>query len=138
MSDAVDLRAMVEERMPPFARLLGIRLTEVTRERVVAEMLVREDLCTSPTIGHGGALMSFADTLGAVATVVNLPPGAGTTTLESKTNFFAGAPAGATIVGTAEPLHRGRRTQVWQTRITGPDGRLLAQVTQTQMVLEAR
>ncbi len=82
--------------------------------------------------------MAFADTLGALATVVNLPPGATTTTLESKTNFFAPAPVGTTVTGECTPLHRGRRTMAWQTRITNADGRLLALVTQTQMVLEAR
>jgi uncharacterized protein (TIGR00369 family) len=99
-------------------------------------MDVRDDLCTTMSVGHGGALMAFADTLGAVATSVNLPDGAGTTTLESKTNFFAPARAGTTISGECTPLHRGRRTMVWQTRITNADGRLLALVTQTQMVME--
>ncbi len=127
--------AELQERQPPFALALGIRITAAAPERVTAEMVVREDLCTSPTIAHGGALMAFADSLGASATVLNLPPGAGTTTLESKTNFFAPAPAGSTITGVCEALHRGRRTMVWQTRILSAEGRLLAQVTQTQMVL---
>jgi 1,4-dihydroxy-2-naphthoyl-CoA hydrolase len=125
----------IEELLPPFARLLGIRLLEVGPECVRASMEVREDLCTRPAIAHGGALMAFADTLGAVATIANLPPGAGTTTIESKTNFFAPGPAGATLIGECTPLHRGRRTMVWETRILGPDNRLLAKVTQTQMVL---
>jgi uncharacterized protein (TIGR00369 family) len=99
---------------------------------------VREDLCTIPAIAHGGVLMSFADTLGATATVLNLPESAGTTTLESKTNFFAAAPAGSVITGECTPLHRGRSTMVWQTRITNAEGRLLALVTQTQMVLQPR
>ncbi len=132
-----NMLAEISDRLPPFARALGIRLTEATPERVTAELVVREDLCTTPAIAHGGALMAFADTLGAVATVVNLRPGQGTTTLESKTNFFAPAPVGSTVTGTCEPLHRGRRTMVWQTRLTGADGRLLALVTQTQMVLDA-
>ncbi|HEX5502927.1 MAG TPA: PaaI family thioesterase [Thermomicrobiales bacterium] len=127
----------LQDRLPPFSVLLGIRLRDVAPERVTAEFVVRDDLCTAGGIAHGGALMAFADTLGAVATVVNLPPGATTTTVESKTNFFAPAPAGATVTGESLPLHRGRRTMVWQTRLTGPDGRLLAQVTQTQMVLDA-
>jgi uncharacterized protein (TIGR00369 family) len=121
----------------PFANLLGIRFTEAAQDRLVAELDVREELCTNPAICHGGVLMSFADTLGATATVLNLRDGAGTTTLESKTNFFAPAPVGTTIRGETTPLHRGRRTMVWQTRITNADGRLLALVTQTQMVLEA-
>lgn len=133
----MDLLEVVRGRPIPFAQLLGIRYVSVERERVIAEMDVREDLCTTPAILHGGALMAFADTLGAVATFVNLPDGAGTTTLESKTNFFAAAPAGTTVTGECTPLHRGRRTMVWQTRITNAEGRLLAMVTQTQMVLEA-
>ena len=119
----------------PFADLLGIRVTEATTDRVVAEMEVRPDLCTSPAVLHGGAVMAFADTLGALGTIANLPEGAGTTTIESKTNFIAAAPVGTTIIGTATPVHRGRRTQVWQTRITTREGKLLALVTQTQLVL---
>jgi 1,4-dihydroxy-2-naphthoyl-CoA hydrolase len=130
--------ADIAERSSPFARALGIRYLSAAPERLTAEFEIREDLCTSPTIAHGGALMAFADTLGATATMLNLPPGAGTTTIESKTNFFAPAPVGSVVIGTCEPLHRGRRTMVWQTRITNADGRLLALVTQTQMVLEGR
>jgi uncharacterized protein (TIGR00369 family) len=122
----------------PFARLLGIRYLSTSAEKVMAELVVREDLCTIPAVAHGGALMAFADTIGAVATVLNLPPGATTATLESKTNFFAPAPAGSVVTGECVPLHRGRRTMTWQTRLTNPEGRLLAQVTQTQMVLEPR
>ena len=132
----MDLLASIQEQIAPFPRLLGIRFLSVSPERVTAEMPIREDLCTSPAIGHGGALMAFADTLGATATFLNLPEGAGTTTLESKTNFFAPAPVGTTVTGTCEPLHRGRRTMAWQTRLTNAEGRLLAIVTQTQMVLE--
>jgi|SRR5580700_7319912 1,4-dihydroxy-2-naphthoyl-CoA hydrolase len=119
----------------PFADLLGIRVTETTADRIVAEMDVRPELCTSPAVLHGGAVMAFADTLGALGTIANLPDGAGTTTIESKTNFIAAAPGGTTIIGTATPVHRGRRTQVWQTRITTREGKLLALVTQTQLVL---
>ena len=119
----------------PFADLLGIRVTETTADRVVAEMEVRPELCTSPPVLHGGAVMAFADTLGALGTIANLPDGAGTTTIESKTNFVAAAPVGTTIIGTATPVHRGRRTQVWQTRITTREGKLVALVTQTQLVL---
>jgi uncharacterized protein (TIGR00369 family) len=122
----------------PFARLLGIRYLSATAEKVTAQLDVREDLCTIPAVAHGGALMAFADTIGAVATVLNLPPGATTATLESKTNFFAPAPAGSVVTGACVPLHRGRRTMTWQTRLTNAEGRLLAQVTQTQMVLEPR
>jgi 1,4-dihydroxy-2-naphthoyl-CoA hydrolase len=96
---------------------------------------VRDELCTRPAVLHGGAIMAFADTLGAAATILNLVEGAGTTTIESKTNFLAPAPAGSKILGEATPVHRGRRTMVWQTRITTETGRLVALVTQTQLVL---
>jgi uncharacterized protein (TIGR00369 family) len=101
-------------------------------------MLVRDELCNGAGILHGGMLMAFADVLGASATTLNLPAGAGTTTVESKTNFLAPAPAGTQVLGECLPLHRGRRTMVWQTRVTAADGRLIAVVTQTQLVLESR
>jgi 1,4-dihydroxy-2-naphthoyl-CoA hydrolase len=122
----------------PFAALLGIRFLAASRDRVTAELTVRDDLCTIPAFIHGGAIMAFADTLGAAATFLNLPEGAGTTTIESKTNFLAPAPVGTTITGECLPVHRGKRTMVWQTRITGAEGRLVALVTQTQIVLEPR
>jgi 1,4-dihydroxy-2-naphthoyl-CoA hydrolase len=121
----------------PFATLLGIHFTGAAPERVTAELTVREDLCTLPAILHGGAIMAFADTLGAAATVLNLAAGAGTTTIESKTNFLSPAPVGSIILGETTPIHRGRRTMVWQTRITTETGRLVAVVTQTQLVLDA-
>jgi len=96
---------------------------------------VRAEICTRPQVLHGGAIMAFADTLGAIGTIINLPEGRTTTTLESKTNFIAAAPLGTRVIGEATPIHRGRRTMVWQTRITTPDGKLVALVTQTQMVL---
>ena len=99
-------------------------------------MEVRPELCTNPAVLHGGAVMAFADTLGALGTIfANLPEAAGTTTIESKTNFIGPAAVGTTVVGTATPVHRGRRTQVWQTRITTREGKLVALVTQTQLVL---
>src|SRR5579864_193140 len=122
----------------PFAKLLGIRFVGASKECVTAELSVRDELCTRPAVLHGGAIMAFADTLGAAATILNLPPGAGTTTIESKTNFVAPAPLGATIRGETTPVHRGKRTMVWQTRVTTEEGRLVALVTQTQMVLEPR
>jgi 1,4-dihydroxy-2-naphthoyl-CoA hydrolase len=122
----------------PFAETLGIRFLTASRERVSAEMVVREGLCTHASTVHGGAIMAFADTLGAAGTVLNLPPGAGTTTIESKTNFLAPAPLGTRLIGEATPVHRGRRTQVWQTRVTTEEGRAVALVTQTQMVLEPK
>jgi uncharacterized protein (TIGR00369 family) len=120
----------------PFAALLGIQFTSATPERVTGELVVREDLCTRPAILHGGAIMAFADTLGAAATILNLRGDAGTTTIESKTNFLAPAPLGSKILGETTPVHRGRRTMVWQTRITTEAGRAVALVIQTQMVLD--
>lgn len=122
----------------PFAELMGLKITSVSPERVTAELPVRPDLCTDPAILHGGAVMAFADTLGAVATVANLAPGHSTTTIESKTNFFAAIPAGETALAETTPLHRGRTTMVWQTRISRADGKLAAIVTQTQLVLAPR
>jgi 1,4-dihydroxy-2-naphthoyl-CoA hydrolase len=131
----MDMLERINQEMLPFAALLGIEFVSAAADRIVARMNVRPELCTRPEVLHGGALMAFADTLGGVATLVNLPDGAGTTTIESKTNFLAAAPLGTGIVGEATPLHRGRRTMVWQTRVTTPEGRLLALVTQTQLVL---
>jgi uncharacterized protein (TIGR00369 family) len=131
----MDLLAKIEDRLLPFSKLLGIRFVSATLDRIVAELLVRDDLCTRHATVHGGCLMAFADTLGATGTVVNLPEGGRTTTIESKTNFIASAPVGAILVGEATPIHRGKRTQVWQTRIATADGKLVAVVTQTQMVL---
>jgi uncharacterized protein (TIGR00369 family) len=120
----------------PFAELKGVKFTEAEKDRVVARMLIRPDLCTLHHTIHGGALMAFADSVGAAATVINLPEDAkGTTTIESKTNFIGGAREGTTVTATATPVHRGRRTQVWQTRIESEEGKLVAVVTQTQMVL---
>ena len=120
----------------PFSDLMGVEIVVRAKDRVVGRMVVREDLCTAGGILHGGAYMAFADSLGAVAGHLNLPAGARTTTLESKTNFLGSAKVGDTITGEATPLHIGHRSSVWQTRITNADGRLLAMVTQTQMTLE--
>jgi 1,4-dihydroxy-2-naphthoyl-CoA hydrolase len=119
----------------PFAEFLGIKLTHVSPERVEAELVVRKELATVPDILHGGAIMALADNLGGVATVVNLPKGARTATIESKTNFFTAIPVGETARAECTPLHRGRTTMVWQTKITRPDGRLCALVIQTQIVI---
>src|SRR5712691_821062 len=132
---AMDALARLNELKLPFAELIGIEFTEAAPELVVAEMIVRDDLCTRPAVLHGGAIMAFADTLGAAGTFLNLPEGAGTTTIESKTNFIAAAPQGSRITATATPLHRGRRTMVWQTRVATAEGKLVALVTQTQLVL---
>jgi uncharacterized protein (TIGR00369 family) len=131
----MDMLERLKERPMPFAELLGIRFVSASPERVVAELDVRADLCTNPAVLHGGALMAFADSLGASATMLNLPDGGGTTTIESKTNFLAPAPLGMTVIGECEAVHRGKRTMVWQTRIVSGEGRLIAQVIQTQLVL---
>jgi uncharacterized protein (TIGR00369 family) len=131
----MDLATRLQQALPPFPRWLGITVTVATPDRVVAEITVRQDLCTSNDILHGGAIMAFADTLGALGTVANLREGQGTATIESKTNFFAASSLGARLIAEATPLHRGRRTQVWETRLTNAEGRLVAKVTQTQMVL---
>ena len=131
----MDLLDRVNETKLPFAELLGIEFVSASPDRIVAEMTVREDLCTIPAVLHGGAIMAFADTLGAMGTLVNLPQGAGTTTIESKTNFVAPAPVGTRVIGESTPVHRGRRTMIWQTRISTSEGRLVALVTQTQLVL---
>jgi uncharacterized protein (TIGR00369 family) len=115
--------------------LMGVEVGEAAQDRIVASMLVRPDLCTAGNVCHGGALMAFADTVGAVGTVMNLPAGARTTTIESKTNFMAAAPVDTRVTAESVPLHRGRTTQVWQTTIRSQEGKLVAVVTQTQMVL---
>src|ERR1700734_3203385 len=120
----------------PFGELKGVTFTEAEKDRVVARMLVRPDLCTLGHTIHGGAIMAFADSVGAAATVINLPKDAkGTTTIESKTNFIGGAREGTTLIATATPVHRGRRTQVWQTRLETEDGKRGAVATQPRMVL---
>jgi uncharacterized protein (TIGR00369 family) len=123
---------------PLFPGLMGVEITEVTPDKVLASLRVRPDLCTTGGVCHGGALMAFADTVGAVGTVANLPPGTRTTTIESKTNFMGAARVDTRIVAESVPLHRGRTTQVWQTTIRSEDGKLVAVVAQTQMVLPAR
>jgi 1,4-dihydroxy-2-naphthoyl-CoA hydrolase len=132
----MDMVSIVQQYDVPVVRWLGMRFLTADPERVTAELLVRDDLCNGAGVLHGGTLMAFADTLGACATSLNLPEGAGTTTIESKTNFLAPAFSGTMITGECLPLHRGRRTMVWQTRITAAEGRLVGVVTQTQLVLE--
>jgi uncharacterized protein (TIGR00369 family) len=120
----------------PFARLLGLQVTESTPERVRGELVVRAELCTGHGAMHGGAIMALADSLGAIGAMLVLPEGAaGTTTIESKTNFLAPAAEGVTVTAEATPVSVGRRISVWQTRIARPDGKAVALVTQTQLVL---
>jgi 1,4-dihydroxy-2-naphthoyl-CoA hydrolase len=130
----MDLLKRLKETPLPFAALLGIEIVSAASDRIVAEMTVRRELCTRPDVLHGGALMAFADTLGALGTLANLTEGSGTATIESKTNFISSAPVGARIVGETTPLHRGSRTMVWQTRITNAEGKLVAMVNQTQLI----
>ena len=122
---------------PTFMTLLGVELVSATLDRIEARMVAREDMGNGSGILHGGAYMSFADYLGAIGTVVNLPKGASTTTMESKTNFFRPCLIGGTVIGVSTPLHKGRRTMVWQTRLSSPDDKMLALITQTQMVIPA-
>ena len=120
-----------------FPGLMGVKITELTEDRVVATMEVRTNLCTGGGILHGGAYMAFADTLGAIGTVVNLTGGKRTTTTDSSTKFIAAARVNTTVTGESIALHRGRTTMVWQTTIRNADGKLCAIVTQTQLVLDA-
>ena len=118
-----------------FPEKLGLRFLEVSKDELRAEIEITRELCTLPGRMHGGAIIAFADTLGAYGTVLNLPEGHSTTTIESKTNFFSAGLEGGKVVATTTPIHRGRSTMVWQTRVERDDGKLVALVTQTQMVL---
>jgi uncharacterized protein (TIGR00369 family) len=130
----IDLEAL-NARVSGLPAHLGIRFVEASQDHLVAELTITDDLRTRGGTAHGGTLMALADTVGAVATTINLPPGTWTTTLESKTNFIA-AGRGGVIRAEATPLHRGRTTMVWQTRVTDETGRLISQTIQTQMVLK--
>jgi 1,4-dihydroxy-2-naphthoyl-CoA hydrolase len=132
MRSAAEIQTLFEPLLPG---LLGVQFTEVTNERVVATMRVRPELCTTGGILHGGSIMAFADTLGAVGTSLNLPAGTGTTTIESSTKFLAAASVGTTVTGECTAFHRGRTTMVWQTLVRSETGKLCAVVTQTQLVL---
>lgn len=122
--------------MMPFAKLMGVSVVEASSDKIVGELVVRDDLCTAGGILHGGAAMAFADTLGAIGAFLSLPDGAaGTTTIESKTNFLGAAKLGVTVRAETTPVHCGKRTSVWQTKISTADGKPVALITQTQMVL---
>jgi uncharacterized protein (TIGR00369 family) len=125
-------------KQPRYSAFLGIKFTHISPERVAAELVARDELDNRFGIMHGGAIMGFADNVGGTATIANLKPNQRTTTIESKTNFFAPVPIGDTAYAECTPLHRGRSTMVWQTRVTRGDGRLCALVTQTQMVLDPK
>jgi uncharacterized protein (TIGR00369 family) len=134
MRTAEDIQKLFQ---PLFPGLMGVEIKEATPDRIVASLLVRPDLCTAGGVCHGGAFMAFADTVGAVGTVVNLPPNTRTTTIESETNFMGAAPVNTRVVAESVPLHKGRTTQVWQTTIRTEAGKLCAVVTQTLMILPA-
>lgn len=133
-----DRLVAVAQDQPPFARLIGLRVVSAERDRVVAELTVSPEFGNRNGVMHGGAVMALADNLGGTATFLNLPEGATTSTIESKTNFFAAIPLGDIARAECTPLHRGRTTMVWQTRVTRGDGKLAAIVTQTQLVMAAR
>jgi len=137
MTDASHPRnfMMQADLQPPFADFMGMKITHVSRDRVTAELPVTEQLSNRNGVLHGGAVMALADNLGGTAAVANLPEGASTATIESKTNFFAAIPVGDVAKAECTPLHRGRTTTVWQTKVTRGDGRLAALVTQTQLVM---
>jgi uncharacterized protein (TIGR00369 family) len=135
---AEDAKAFLDNGQPHFAKFIGLKITHISPERVEAVLEAREEFSNRAGVMHGGAVMTLADTLGGVATIANLPAGARTVTIESKTNFLAAIPIGDTARAECTPLHRGRSTMVWQTRITRNDGRLAALVTQTQMVIAAK
>lgn len=132
----MDLDALQKLLQPLFPGLMGVQLTEATPTRVTASMIVRPDLCTAGGILHGGAHMAFADTLGAVGTVLNLPAGKRTTTTDSSTKFIGGAAVDTTVTGECVALHRGRTTMVWQTSVRNAEGKLCSVITQTQLVLD--
>lgn len=115
---------------------MGVNVTEASKDKVVGEILVRPDMCTMGNILHGGAIMAFADALGGIGAFMVLPEGAGgTVTVESKTNFLGSAPEGMKVIGTAKPVKVGARLSVWQTDMETEDGKPVALVTQTQMVI---
>ena len=118
-------------------RALGMRVTSLTRKKVTGEMHITPLHCNLNGRVNGGAIMAFADALGAVGAVANRPPGYRGGTIESKTNFFA-AGAGPVLSGVSVPLHIGRTTSVWQTTIKNADGRMVAIVTQTQISMPSQ
>jgi 1,4-dihydroxy-2-naphthoyl-CoA hydrolase len=132
MNLAAEMQARFKGVLP---ELLGIEFVDVTPDKVIAAMTVRKDLCTIGDSLHGGAIMAFADTLGAVAAILNMPQGSRTTTIESKTNFIGGAAIGSRVTGESVAVHKGRTTVVCQTTVRSDAGKLVALVTQTQLVI---
>jgi len=133
-----NLAAAFNASNAPFARMIGVRMTLVTKERLEAELLVTPDHCTIPATMHGGAMMAFADNMGGCGAFLNMPEGMMTTTVESKTNFLRPVPVGQKALAVTIPVHIGRSLQVWKTEISREDGKLAAIVTQTQMILPMR
>lgn len=120
----------------PFSKLMGVKVTSASKDKIEAEIGVRADLCTTGGIMHGGAIMAFADAVGAIGASLNLPDGAkGTTTIESKSNFLGAAPQGEVVESVTVPIKVGKRLSVWQTVIQRKNGQQVAMVTQTQLVL---
>ena len=120
----------------PFSKLMGVEVTDAQPDKVTGRLQVRPDLCTTGGVLHGGAMMAFADSLGAIGAFMSLPEGAaGTTTIESKTNFMGAAPENSAVLGITTPVKLGRKLSVWQTRIESEDGKAVALITQTQLVL---
>ena len=122
-------------RLPAFAEHVGIEVVSAEQQRVVGRIVVGPQHSNGRDRVHGGAIMSLADTLGAIGTVLNLPRGSFTTTIESKTNFLS-AGRGDELIGESLPLHIGRNTMVWQTTIRDGEDRRVAVVTQTQLVMQ--
>lgn len=130
-----EVREFLEGNRSHFSKFIGLKIVSISPEKIEATLQAREELSNRAGVLHGGAIMTLADTIGGVGTTANLPKGSNTVTIESKTNFFAAVPIGDTAHAECTPLHRGRTTQVWQTKITRGDGRLAALVTQTQLVI---
>jgi uncharacterized protein (TIGR00369 family) len=133
-----NLAAAFNENNAPFAKMLGVKMTLVTKERLEAELLVTPDHCTIPATMHGGAMMAFADNMGGCGAFLNMPEGMMTTTIESKTNFLRPVPVGQKALAVTEAVHIGKSLQVWKTEIHREDGKVAAIVTQTQMILPMR
>jgi 1,4-dihydroxy-2-naphthoyl-CoA hydrolase len=133
-----NLAAAFNENNAQFARMIGVKMTFVTKERLEAELLVTPDHCTIPATMHGGAMMAFADNMGGCGAFLNMPEGMMTTTVESKTNFLRPVPVGQKALAVTTPVHMGKSLQVWKTEISREDGKLAAIVTQTQMIMPMR
>ncbi len=133
-----NLAAAFNENNTPFAKMMGVKMTLVTKDRLEGELAVTADHCSIPATLHGGAIMAMADNMGGIGAFMNMPPGSATTTVESKTNFLRAVPQGETAKAVTTPVHLGRTLQVWKTELFRQDGKLAAVVTQTQMIRPAK